>query len=68
MIVDRQSFRSTIEPKVHCVWVEAGERNHASSGKASFTQCTATGRREPMMTKITAASSATSEPGTNRTS
>jgi hypothetical protein len=31
MIVDRQSFRSTMESKVHCVWVEAGERNHAFS-------------------------------------
>ena len=30
MVVDQEAFRASIEPKIHCVWIEAGERRHAS--------------------------------------
>jgi hypothetical protein len=30
MVVDQETFRSPMEPKIHCVWIEAGERRHAS--------------------------------------
>jgi hypothetical protein len=30
MVVDQDVFPSSIEPKIHCVWIEAGRRRHAS--------------------------------------
>jgi uncharacterized protein YodC (DUF2158 family) len=30
MVVDREVPHSSIEPRVGCVWIEAGERRHAS--------------------------------------
>ncbi len=45
MVVDREVFRSPLEPLISCVWVEARQRHHASFKEGTLKQCMATDYR-----------------------
>jgi hypothetical protein len=56
MVDDQETSRSPMEPKIHCVWIETGERVTLPSGKENFRRYMVTGRQETIAQKSRAAS------------